>query len=251
MSESTTISFSHLVSWQTYLRLLGVSFLIKKSAIKVKYWAWNSTGCAASVRTNTRNDFLKTTGDRRYMSISEQIELRELKKKLKSRVQSGTASIPRIYQEELARINRSSFASTLATSANEASKYFVCFDAQHFLHDRIWSESGFMDSPFDTCSRQFEQIYAIHCFEHHQSRFKNLFACSSHSGFPVWSSLLSGKSAEIYRQLFADFDHHTKLLNMRFEPGHVVPDFEMSLIKAMKQKVCVVGHRFIFHFCLY
>ena len=56
--------------------------------------------------------------------------------------------------------------------------------------------------------------------------------------FPCAISLLSGKTADVYRQLFNELQEHAERLNMKFEPRHIMSDFEMSLIKAVKQKVC-------------
>jgi hypothetical protein len=125
MSDSTTISFTTSNRGKPLLIHSGYLFRLKKSTIKVKYWACNSTGCAAGVHTNTNNDFLKSVGNHGHIPTPEQIELRDLKKKVKDRVQLETASIPKIYQEELARANLSALALTLAPSVNEASNCFV------------------------------------------------------------------------------------------------------------------------------
>jgi len=58
--------------------------------------------------------------------------------------------------------------------------------------------------------------------------------------FPCVISLLSGKSTDIYHQLFSELEYHAERLNMKFEPSHVMSDFEMSLIKAVKLKVRVI-----------
>ena len=57
--------------------------------------------------------------------------------------------------------------------------------------------------------------------------------------FPCVISLLSGKSTDIYLQLFSELEYHAERLNLKFEPRHVMSDFEMSLIKAIQQKVSV------------
>ena len=62
--------------------------------------------------------------------------------------------------------------------------------------------------------------------------------------FPCAISLLSGKSTEIYKALFSELEFHAERLKMKFEPKHIMSDFEMSLIKCIKQKVCVLSPDF-------
>ncbi|CAF1520605.1 unnamed protein product, partial [Rotaria sordida] len=54
--------------------------------------------------------------------------------------------------------------------------------------------------------------------------------------FPCVFSLLTGKTTDVYQQLFSELECHAERLNMKFEPRHVISDFEISSIKAFKQK---------------
>jgi hypothetical protein len=53
------------------------------------------------------------------------------------------------------------------------------------------------------------------------------------SDFPYVINLPSGKSTDIYLQLFFELEQHAERLNKKFDPRHVMSDFEMSLIKAV------------------
>jgi hypothetical protein len=61
------------------------------------------------------------------MPAPERIEIRDLKNKVKDRVQDETTSVPKIYEEELARSNLSSVALTLAPVTVEASKLLIYY----------------------------------------------------------------------------------------------------------------------------
>jgi hypothetical protein len=50
-------------------------------------------------------------------------------------------------------------------------KRMILFATDQQLQLLFSSEWIFMDGTFDTCPRQFQQIYTIHCLKHHQSRF--------------------------------------------------------------------------------
>ncbi|CAF1262382.1 unnamed protein product [Rotaria sp. Silwood1] len=58
------------------------------------------------------------------MPEPEQIELRNLKRKVKERVKAETSSIPKIYEEELARSNLSSTVLTLSSTTDEGKSGF-------------------------------------------------------------------------------------------------------------------------------
>jgi hypothetical protein len=117
----------------------GYVYRLKKSTIKVKYWVCESNSCIANVHTNTNDQFIKANGVHRHMPAPEYIELRNLKNKVKDRVQVETTSVPKIYEEELARSNLSSIALTLAPVTVEASKLFIYYNFQcvSVLY-RIW-----------------------------------------------------------------------------------------------------------------
>ena len=55
--------------------------------------------------------------------------------------------------------------------------------------------------------------------------------------FPCVVSLLCGKTADVYRQLFYELQEYADRLDMKFEPSHIMSDFEISLIKAVRQTV--------------
>lgn len=103
---------------------LGYIYRLNKWTEKVKYRRCKANGCTANVHTNGNDNFIKAGGDHNHLPAPEQIELRNLKKKVKDRVQVETTSIPKIYEEELARSNLSSVALTLALFPGEASKFY-------------------------------------------------------------------------------------------------------------------------------
>ncbi len=103
----------------------GYIYRLKKWTEKVKYWSCKSNGCTANIHTNAQDHFIKAGGDHQHLPSPEQIELRNLKKKVKDRVQVETTSIPKIYEEELARSNLSSVALTLAPVLGEASTFYI------------------------------------------------------------------------------------------------------------------------------
>ncbi|CAF1310888.1 unnamed protein product [Rotaria sordida] len=87
--------------------------------MKVKYWTCHSDGCVANVHTDKNDHFIKSNGQRHHIPEPEQIELRNLKGKVKERVKTETSSITKIYEEELARSNLSSTTLTIAFTAAE------------------------------------------------------------------------------------------------------------------------------------
>ncbi|CAF1165111.1 unnamed protein product [Rotaria sordida] len=224
--------------------------------------------------------YCQSNGHHYHIPDPEQIELRNLRKKVKDRAQSETNSIPKIYEEELARSNLSSTALTLAPVAVEIKSglnrmrrkttpplptsadfdipdfyqqtlngtQFICTDkiikkkrmilfaTDKQLEVLFSSEWIFLDGTFDKCPKQFQQIYTIHGLKFQQN-------------FPCVICLLSGKTADIYRQLFLELNDHATRLKMKFEPKHVMSDFEMSLIKVIKGKLPnAIHHGCFFHF---
>ncbi|CAF2967609.1 unnamed protein product [Rotaria sp. Silwood2] len=117
MTDSTSISFTTSNRGKRLLIYSGYIFRLKKSTMKVKYWACHSDGCVANVHTDKNDHFIKSNGQHHHMPEPKQIELRNLKRKVKERVKTETSSIPQIYKEELARSNLSSTALTLASTA--------------------------------------------------------------------------------------------------------------------------------------
>jgi hypothetical protein len=126
MADATTVSFTTSNRGKRLLIYSGYVYRLKKSTMKVKYSVCQSTGCAANVHTNASDHFIKANGNHGHLPAPERIEHRELKNKVKERVQTETASIPIIYEEELARSNLSSVALTLAPVTVEASKLLIC-----------------------------------------------------------------------------------------------------------------------------
>ena len=56
------------------------------------------------------------------------------------------------------------------------------------------------------------------------------------------------KTTDIYLQLFSELEGHAERLHMRFDSRHVMTDFEMALIKAVKQAVSFYGFKMTFTF---
>ncbi|CAF0947334.1 unnamed protein product [Rotaria sordida] len=87
--------------------------------MKVKYWTCHSDGCVANVHRDKNDHFIKSNGQHHHIPEPEQIELRNLKGKVKERLKTETSSITKIYEEELARSNLSSTTLTIAFTAAE------------------------------------------------------------------------------------------------------------------------------------
>ncbi|CAF3841949.1 unnamed protein product [Rotaria sp. Silwood1] len=222
MTDPPLISLTTSNRGKPLLVYSGYIHGLKKSTNKVKYWVCHSDGCLVTIHTNKNDEILKANGHHYHIPDSEQIELRNLRKKVKDRIQSETNSIPKTYEEELARSNLSATALTLAPVAVK----IILFS----------SEWIFLDGTFDKCPKQFQQIYTIHGLKFQQN-------------FPCVICLLSGKTADIYRQLFLELNDHATRLKMKFEPKHVMSDFEMSLTKVIKEKLPnVIHHGCFFHF---
>ncbi|CAF4684794.1 unnamed protein product [Rotaria sp. Silwood1] len=222
MTDPPLISLTTSNRGKPLLVYSGYIHGLKKSTKKVKYWVCHSDGCLVTIHTNKNDEILKANGHHYHIPDSEQIELRNLRKKVKDRIQSETNSIPKTYEEELARSNLSATALTLAPVAVK----IILFS----------SEWIFLDGTFDKCPKQFQQIYTIHGLKFQQN-------------FPCVICLLSGKTADIYRQLFLELNDHATRLKMKFEPKHVMSDFEMSLTKVIKEKLPnVIHHGCFFHF---
>jgi len=118
----------------------------------------------------------------------------------------------------------------------------LLFATDKQLETLFSSEWIFLDGTFDSCPSQFKQIYTIHGLRFQQSELIDYSKCSIYVfrlDLPCVISLLSGKSTDVYLQLFSELEQHAERLNKKFNPQHVMSDFEMSLIKAVKQKVCV------------
>ena len=71
--------------------------------------------------------------------------------------------------------------------------------------------------------------------------------CVCRLDLPCVISLLPGKSTDIYLHLFSELESHAERLNMKFDPQHIMSDFGMSLIKAVKQKVSIFQFMIIFY----
>ncbi|CAF2946742.1 unnamed protein product, partial [Rotaria sp. Silwood2] len=182
--------------------------------------------CSANVHTNQNDHFLKANGHHHHMPSPEQIELRNLKQKVKDRVQVETNSVPKIYEKELARSNLSPTALILAPVATEAKSNL----------NRIRRKTT---APLPTSS-EFEI----------PDTYRNTFNGELFIYFPYVISLLSGKLTAIYRQLLSELEYHAERLKLKFEPVHIMSDFEMSLIKAIKQKFPkAMHHGCFFHLC--
>ena len=125
MTDSTAISFTTSNQGKLLVIYSGYIYRLKKLTEKVKYWTCNKDSCFAKVHTNKNDEFIKLNGCHHHMPAPEKIELRNLKRRVKERVQSKTNSIPQIYEEELARSSFSSAALTLAPIAIESSKLFI------------------------------------------------------------------------------------------------------------------------------
>ncbi|CAF4733615.1 unnamed protein product, partial [Rotaria sp. Silwood2] len=119
MTDSTLISFTISNRGKPLLIYAEYIFRLKKSTMKVKYWNCHSNDCVANVNTDKNDHFIRSNDQHHHTPEPEQIELRNLKRKVKERVQTETSSIPKIYEEELARSNLSSTALTLASTAAE------------------------------------------------------------------------------------------------------------------------------------
>jgi hypothetical protein len=94
-----------------------------------------------------------------------------------------------------------------------------------------------MDRTFDSCPPYFEQVYTLHGIKHGKSIFFSL-------GFPCVIVLLSGKSTNIYKQLFNELETHANRLQLDFEPVKSMSDFEKALLKAVREKV-IYGRIFL------
>ena len=102
----------------------GYVYRLKKSTVKVNYWSCSSNGCAAVVHTNVNNVFIKNNGQHQHLPVPEHIEVRDFKWKVKQRVVNETATVPKIYEEELASANLSSVALIIAPSPADASNFY-------------------------------------------------------------------------------------------------------------------------------
>jgi hypothetical protein len=128
MDDATILSFTTSNHGKTMLIYAGYVYRLKKSTKKVKYWICQSNSCAANVHTNVDNQFIKANGQHRHLPAPERIEVRDLKNKVKKRVEDETTSVPKIYEEELARSNLSSTALVFAPLSFDASKLFIYFN---------------------------------------------------------------------------------------------------------------------------
>jgi hypothetical protein len=104
-----------------------------------------------------------------------------------------------------------------------------------------------MDRTFDSCPPYFEQVYTLHGIKHGKSIFflnKTLRYIFFSLGFPCVIALLSGKSTNIYKQLFNELKTHANRLQLDFEPVKIMSDFEKALLKAVREKV-IYGRIFL------
>ncbi|CAF1380510.1 unnamed protein product [Rotaria sordida] len=205
MTDSTILSFTASNRGKPMLIYSGYVYRLKKSTKKVKYWVCQSNSCAVNVHTNANDQFIKANGRHQHLPAPERIELRDLKHTVKERVENETTSVPKIYEEELARSNLSAAALIIAPLAADAKS--VLNRVRRNITPPIPTSSDF-DIP-----------------DFYRQTLNDL---------PCVISLLSGKSTDIYIQLLSELEYHAERLNMKFEPRHVMSDFEMSLIKAIK-----------------
>ena len=140
MAASTTLSFTMSNRGKPLLIYAGYVYRKKSSTAKVKYWVCQTNSCAANIHTDANDQFIKANGRHQHLPAPERIEIRDLKSKVKKRVQGETTSVPKIYEEELARSNLSSVALTLAPLPADASKLVQYFHLECIaIFYRIWS----------------------------------------------------------------------------------------------------------------
>ena len=61
------------------------------------------TTCSAKIHTNLINQFVRTAGDHGHPAENENIDVRQLREKVKQRAICETTPIPRIYDEECSK----------------------------------------------------------------------------------------------------------------------------------------------------
>ncbi|CAF1474881.1 unnamed protein product [Rotaria sordida] len=267
MTDTSPISFTSSNRGKRLLVYYGYIYRLKKSTTKIKYWSCNSNGCTANVHTNPNDHFIKASGDHHHLPSPEQIELRNLMKKVKDRVQVETTSVPKIYEEELARSNLSSVALTLASIPAEAKSglsrvrrkttpplptsgnfdipdvYRQTLNGEPFIcNDKTTNKKRILIFATD---KQLEILFSSEwifldgTFDACPKEFKQIYTIHGlkfYQNFPCAISLLSGKTTDTYRQLFHELEYHAERLKLKFLPVHIMSDFETSLIKVVKEK---------------
>lgn len=90
-----------------------------------KYWICTHTECSVKLHTDINNELLQIIGEHCHPQESEKIEVREFREIVKQRVIHETAPIPRIYDEECAKLMLSTLAIAILPSEREISKQIL------------------------------------------------------------------------------------------------------------------------------
>lgn len=119
----------------------------------------------------------------------------------------------------------------------------LVFATDQQLETLFSSDWNFLDGTFDSCLSQLKQIYTIHSLKFQQSDLidyskRSIYLCRLDLLCVV--SLSFGKSTDVYLQLLSELEQHAERLNQKFNPQHVMSNFKMFLIKAVKQKVSLL-----------
>ncbi|CAF4413605.1 unnamed protein product, partial [Rotaria magnacalcarata] len=69
--------------------------------------------CGVYIHTNTTNELICINGNHNYSADPDQLETKLLRDKMKERILSETASITKIYDEEIAKANLSKGAAAI------------------------------------------------------------------------------------------------------------------------------------------
>ena len=106
----------------------------------------------------------------------------------------------------------------------------ILFSATHIM----------MDGTFSSCVPHFDQVFSIHCVQYGYSEsnaFSDRLLNFSSSDFPCIIGLLPSRTAIVYKYVFNVLNAEAERLKIKFQPTHIMSDFEKSLIKAISSHV--------------
>ncbi|XP_072166773.1 uncharacterized protein [Diadema setosum] len=125
------------------------------------------------------------------------------------------------------------FDQTLPDNRNR----IICFCSEEDLHQLCATNTLYMDGTFGMAPPLFMQLYTIHGFVHGKQ-------------LPLVYALLTGKTVQIYTELFRHLKNKAAELQNALNPQKIMTDFESGLRRAVMAEFPQAEHKgCFFHFC--
>ncbi|CAF4456744.1 unnamed protein product [Rotaria sp. Silwood2] len=264
-SSSSAISF--LASNKGYRLLVQDRFMYKlnKQTSSKMYWICKIKNCKAHVHTDLNNNFLKSSGEHNHLLEPEDIQVKQFLNIVKDRVIKETASISKIYDEE---VSKAAFSTELLASIPLARDIQPALNRARRKLTPILPGSATFDIPdsYQITSKDEKFLFRDTLI----SLRKRMLLFGSPKQLEVLfdsSSILMGgtfsatppffdqlftlhalkfecyRKKSTYQQLFQVLKDMAASMNRIFKPERIISDFESSLVSIIPAKFPQAVHQ--------